>query len=101
MSRIAYTLWIAVVAILLLLTAPYLLRMLGVIFVPSGISIWRQLTVFQWVGAGIGIYTVIYNILPRQSALRNNLLWFETFTHELTHTVEAITLLREVPYFHE
>lgn len=39
MSRIAYTLWIVVVAILLLLTVPYLLRMLGVIFAPSGISI--------------------------------------------------------------
>lgn len=100
MSRIAYTLWIVVVAILLLLTVPYLLRMLGVIFVPSGISVWRQLTVFQWVGAGIAIYAVVYNILPQRSALRNNLLWFETFTHELTHTVVAIMLLREVHSFH-
>ena len=101
MTRTTYTIWTAILIVLLLLTFPHLLHMLGVIFVPRSISVMRQLTVFQWAAAGIALYTAIYQILKHsRSTLFNNLLWFETFTHELTHTIVAIMLLREVHSFH-
>lgn len=101
MSRLAYIIWTTVVVLLLLLTVPYLLHVLGIVFMPKSISLWRQLGIYQWAAVGIVAYAAIYQGLKRLNGSGfRNLLWFETFTHEFTHTIVAIMLLREVHSFH-
>ena len=97
----AYAAWTILMALLLLLTVPYLLYVLGIVFMPKSISLWRQLGIYQWVAVGIVAYATVYQGLKRLNGSGfRNLLWFETFTHEFTHTVVAILLLREVHSFH-
>lgn len=101
MSRLAYIIWTTVVVLLLLLTVLYLLHVLGIVFMPKSISLWRQLGIYQWAAVGIVAYAAIYQGLKRLNGSGfRNLLWFETFTHEFTHTIVAIMLLREVHSFH-
>ena len=48
------------VALILLLTAPYLVQVLGIIFLPKTVSVWRQLSLYQWLAAGMVTYAVVY-----------------------------------------
>ena len=52
-----------------------------------------NLQLYQWTVVGI----VIFYICER--FLKENLRWFETFTHELTHTLVAILFLRRIHSF--
>ena len=89
------------VALILLLTVPYLVQVLGIIFLPKTVSVWRQLSLYQCLAAGMVTYAVVYRLLKRMNgSLYRNLQWFETFTHEFTHTIVAMLLLREVHTFH-
>ena len=48
------------VALILLLTVPYLVQVLGIIFLPKTVSVWRQLSLYQWLAAGMVTYAVVY-----------------------------------------
>lgn len=92
-TKKSLVIWVVCLSFILLLVIPYALRMLGVIWMPRNISLWKQLSLYQWVFAGCGIYFVLRKFFHR------NLVWLETFTHELTHTVVAILTFRKVHAF--
>ena len=101
LSSAAYAAWTILVALLLVLTVPYLLHVLGIAFMPKSVGLLRQLGLYQWVAVGIVAYAAVYQALRRSGGhMWKNLLWFETFSHEFTHTIVAILLLREVHSFH-
>ena len=54
----------------------------------------QQLSLFQWAAVGFVSYSIIRRFLNK------NILWLETFTHELTHIVVAMLFLRKVHSFH-
>ncbi len=51
------------------------------------------------VSAGIAIYLLVRWLIKRTAHGWQNLRWFETFSHELTHTVVSILTFREVYTF--
>ena len=78
------------VALILLLTVPYLVQMLGIIFLPKTVSVWRQLSLYQWLAAGMVTYAVVYRLLKRMNgSLYRNLQWFETLLLGEVHTFHA------------
>lgn len=85
--------WIVCLSFLLLLVVPHALKILGNIFVPRNVSLWHQLGLFKWLAAGCAVYAVIHRYITR------NILWLETFSHELIHTVVALLTLRRVHSF--
>ncbi len=52
-----------------------------------------NLQLYQWTTIGV----VLFFIVKRY--IKSNLQWFETFTHELTHTLVAILFLRRIHSF--
>ena len=60
---------------------------------PKGRSLAWNLPVYQWTGVGIIAFVLLSRIFNR------NLKWFATFSHELTHTVVSILMLREIHSF--
>ena len=81
-------------SILLLLTVPYALKILGIILFPKHITIIRQLAIYQWAGVGIVAFAVLHAVVKK------NMTWLETFSHELTHIIVAFLFLRRVHSFH-
>lgn len=81
-------------SILLLLTIPYAVKIIGIILFPDRIGVLRQLSIYQWVGVGIAAFTVIHSVVKK------NMTWLETFSHELTHIVVALLFFRRVHSFH-
>lgn len=59
---------------------------------------------FRWVGAGIAAYSLIYYLIRRYRSTINtiddNRDFLETFSHELTHALVAITCMRKITKFH-
>lgn len=78
---------------LLVLTLPYVYKLFTILFLPKNISVLRQLQLYQWIGCGMALYFIIQRIAKK------NLLWLETFSHELTHTIVALLLLRKIHSF--
>jgi len=81
-------------SVLLLLTIPYAVKIIGIILSPDRIGVLRQLSIYQWVGVGIAAFTVIHSVVKK------NMTWLETFSHELTHIVVALLFFRRVHSFH-
>ena len=52
-----------------------------------------NLQLYQWTAIGVMIFFIVKRFL------KENLKWFETFTHELTHTIVAILLFRRIHSF--
>lgn len=94
MKKTTYITSMVLLGILLLLTIPYALQILGIIILPKHIGIFRQLAIYQWVGVGILVFAIIHAVIKK------NMTWLETFSHELTHIVVAFLFLRRVHSFH-
>ena len=94
MKKSTYIILMVLIGILLLLTIPYALKMLGIIFLPQRVGILRQLSIYQWVGVGILAFAIIHSVVKK------NMTWLETFSHELTHIVVAFLFFRRVHSFH-
>lgn len=84
------TLLLAGFLVLLLLTG---WDIISRILLPKHGTWHSNLQLYQWVALG----TVIFTIGKR--FLKENLQWFETFTHELTHTIVSILLFRRIHSF--
>ena len=94
MKSYKYHIGISLLIILLLLTIPYAWTLIEILFFPKHVKIIQQLSLFQWVAAGFVFYSVVRRFLKK------NTLWFETFTHELTHIIVAMLFFRKVHSFH-
>ena len=94
MKKTTYITSMVLLSILLLLTIPYALKILGIILFPKHITIIRQLAIYQWAGVGFVAFAVLHAVVKK------NMTWLETFSHELTHIVVAFLLLRRVHSFH-
>lgn len=94
MKKSTYIVSLVLLSILLLLTIPYALKILGIIFFPKHITTLRQLAIYQWVGVGIAAFAVIHAIIKK------NMMFLETFSHELTHIVVAFLFFRRIHLFH-
>lgn len=94
MKKSTYIILMVLMGILLLLTIPYAVKMLGIILFPQRIGILRQLSIYQWVGVGILAFAIIHSVVKK------NMVWLETFSHELTHIVVAFLFFRRVHSFH-
>lgn len=94
MKKTAYFISMVILGILVSLTIPYALKMLGLIFFPQRIGILQQLSIYQWVGVGILAFAIIHSVVKK------NMTWLETFSHELTHIVVAFLFFRRVHSFH-
>lgn len=85
---------VIVLVILLLLSLPYAWKLVQILFFPKNVSVLKQLSLYQWTTIGFIGYAII-----RRFFVKNN-LWFESFTHELTHIVVALFIFRKVHSFH-
>lgn len=94
MKKSTYIISMALLAILLLLTIPYVVKIIGIILFPDRIGVLKQLGIYQWVGGGIAVFAVLHTLV------RKNMTWLETFSHELTHIVVALLFFRRVHSFH-
>ena len=85
MSKLSFYCWIFVLSMLTLLTFPYFLHILSIIFLSKRFSVWSQLEMYKWMACGFCLFFFL------RTLIRKNLTWFETFSHELTHIVVAVT----------
>lgn len=83
----------AVLILLAFLLLPYAVKLLGIIFVPSKVSVWSQLELYLWCAVGFVVFYILRRFLNR------NLEWVETFSHELTHIIVAMLFFRKVHSF--
>ena len=81
MKKSTYIISMILLGVLLLLTIPYVVKIIGIILFPARIGVLRQLSIYQWVGVGIAVFAVIHSVVKK------NMTWLETFSHELTHIV--------------
>lgn len=94
MKKSTYIISMILLGVLLLLTIPYVVKIIGIILFPARIGVLRQLSIYQWVGVGIAVFAVIHSVVKK------NMTWLETFSHELTHIVVALLFFRRVHSFH-
>ena len=94
MKKSTYIISMILLGVLLLLTIPYAVKIIGIILFPDRIGVLRQLSIYQWVGVGIAVFAVIHSVVKK------NMTWLETFSHELTHIVVALLFFRRVHSFH-
>ena len=94
MKKTVYIIGAALLCILLALTIPYLVKVVGIILMPQKITILRQLAIYQWVAVGIVAFALIHHFVKK------NMTWLETFSHELTHIVVALLFFRRIHSFH-
>lgn len=87
---ILLTLLLALILIILSLTGWEIIS--RIIFPKQGTCI-GNLQLYMWTGIGIVIFLI------GKRFLKENLQWFETFTHELAHTIVSILLLRRIHSF--
>lgn len=93
MSRRNYIVWMSVLTFLAVMTVPYGLRMLGIIFCPARTGVLDQLELYLWCAAGLAAFGLL------RRCLKANLEWIGTFTHELSHALAAMLMLRKVHSF--
>lgn len=60
---------------------------------PKGRPFTWNLPIYQWTGVGIIAFLVLSRLFNR------NLKWFATFSHELTHVIVSLLLLRDIHSF--
>ena len=92
MKKTTYFISMVMLSILVLLTIPYAVKMLGIILFPQRIGILRQLSIYLWVGVGILAFAIIHSVVKK------NMVWLETFSHELTHIVVAFLFFRNTQF---
>lgn len=90
LAYIGFTLLMAAIFVLLFIEGIDIVRH---IFFPKRGSWIGNLQLYMWTGIGILFFVVV------QRFLKENLQWFETFTHELAHTIVSILLLRRIHSF--
>lgn len=90
-----YYIGIGVLSILLALTLPYVWELFNTLVI-KGFSIApNPLHWYLWVAVGFVAF-----IIPKGIFFSKNILWLETFSHELTHIVVAMMFFRKVHSFH-
>ncbi len=94
MKRTTYIISMVLLSILLLLTIPYALEMIGIILFPKRFKVLDQLSCYQWAGVGIVAFAIIHSLVKK------NMKWFESFSHELSHIVVGLLFLRRIHSFH-
>lgn len=94
MKKTTYFISMVMLSILVLLTIPYAVKIIGIIIFPQRIDLIKQLAIFQWVGVGILTFAIIHAVVKK------NMTWLEIFSHELTHIVVAFMFFRRVHSFH-
>ena len=94
MKKTTYIISMLLLSILVFLTVPYALKILGIILFPKRIDVLRQISIYQWVFVGIAAFAAIHSVVKK------NMAWLETFSHELTHIVVAFLFFRRVHSFH-
>lgn len=87
---IILTLIIGILLIFILFTGWDILR--RILFPRRGSWI-GNLQLYMWTGIGIVAFLVVKRFI------KENLQWFETFTHELVHTIVSILLFRRIHSF--
>lgn len=94
MNKVSYFTWMAVLVVLLLLTLPYIYVIFSIIFMNSrGVSILRQLSLYQWVAIGFISYYIFHHFIHK------NIAWLETQSHEWSHSIVAMLFLRRIHSF--
>ena len=88
----------------------------AVIFPTPPMTMWGNLEMYQWTAVGALTYLVLRWLAKRNARSRDitflgrlvrlrvswfykNLQWFEVFTHELTHAVVSLLMLRKLSNF--
>lgn len=94
MKKATYIIWMTVLLMLIALTIPYLWHILKVLFIPKNGDFWGQEKIYTWIFVGILASFVLRKILKSKSR------FFETFSHELTHTIVALLFGRKIHSFH-
>ena len=94
MKKSVYIIAVILLALMILLTLPYAVKVVGIIIMPERVSLLRQLAIYQWVAVGIVVFAVTHHFVKK------NMTWLETFSHELTHIVVALLFFRRVHSFH-
>lgn len=94
MHKLKYHIYTGFLIIILLLTLPYSWKLFKILFMSPTVSILSQLELYKWASIGVLIAVLAGRFVNR------NLLWLETFSHELTHAVVAILFFRKVHSFH-
>lgn len=94
MKKATYTIWMIGLLILIALTTPYLWYILKVLFIPKNGDFWGQEKLYTWILVGIIVSFVLRKVLKNKSC------FFETFSHELTHTIVALFFGRKIHSFH-
>lgn len=94
MSKVSYFTWMAVLVVLLLLILPYMYEIFSIIFMNNrGVSILRQLSLYQWAAIGFVIYCIFHRYVHK------NIAWLETQSHEWSHSIVAMMFLRRIHSF--
>lgn len=93
MKRTTYLIWTLVSLLLLILSLPFLWRVVIDILRPQD-SFWGKEGKYLWVAIGIAIYYIIRKLL------RSSSHFMETFSHEITHAVVAFCLGKKVHSLH-
>lgn len=90
---VKYYIGIAVAAVVVLLTLPYAWQLIQILFMSPNATPLNQLVLYKWAAVGFGIFVFARRLLQK------NLVWFETFSHELTHITVALMFFRKVHSF--
>lgn len=93
MVKYKYHIYSSLLFLLLVVLLPYAWKLFSILFL-SPIPILSQLELYKWMFVGAVSAMVIGRFFNK------NLLWVETFSHELTHIVVAFFFSRKVHSFH-
>lgn len=99
MSRRYYLISTIVLAVVLVLTLPYLWYILCVIFAPKHGHVLQQLAMYQGLGVGMLGYWLVTGIIQRAGRgglWCSNIKWMETMSHEMTHAFFVMVLHGQV-----
>ena len=94
MRKYIYYIGFVLTIIVLILTIPYFIKICGILFFPKNVTVLQQLSLYQWVTIGFLAFSVL------RCFMNKNIIWLETFSHELTHIVVALLFFRKVHSFH-
>lgn len=93
MRKSTYFIWMVILVMLTALTLPYFYSIIRLLFFSSQ-PVLNQLSIYKWVAVGYFLFYII------RRYLKNNLIFLETFSHELTHAFFAFCFNRRVHSFH-
>lgn len=82
------------VSVTFLLTLHFFLAIISIIFGGNITTIISQIEIYKWVVFGIIVFFFL------RKTIRKNIVFFETFSHELSHTILAFFFGRKILSFH-